>query len=645
MNKKKLKIGFKKEYAVILVMTLFFILINGYHFGIGDHGIIIPFLKMHVDSSLYQNDVLLQHLSESYLTYFFKVLSPIAKFTDINLLFFTLHFFIVYFSFFAVYLISNYFFNNKFVAYLSILFLIIPNPSLGMSILGRFFIESSNLAYPILLFSLYFFLKERYFFSLGLLGIAFNFHGMSSTHLFLIYLLYFLFKFNKINIKKVALSLVTFLIFASPLLIWKFSVKTTSLLYVPQLWFDLLKIVSPHHIFPLSWGLGKWLPFLTYMLLFGIALQYKPEMKKHDKAITFVKSIIVMMIVGFVFIEIIPVSVFLNLQMFRVSLFLTLFAIIYISHYLFVLYKEKKESKIAAAGIFTGLLISNFKIIILFLLFLLSVKIKNKKLSKSIFYLFVLLAFISIVTSLFTIPYLSFIKIGHLASLVLILIMTLFWVFMNFRSNLNQREQIRLFSIFLIIVLLFISVGAISVKNSLYNGFEKGVRVIAITGRIKEPYDPLSPTKLFDVIRNPFEYYNYNIHFPKIPEDNWHDVQIWTKNNVPKDAIILVPPYLTDFRVFSERAIVGQFLDGTYINFDQRYTDVWYNTIRDLCNGLKCSGWSCLDYCKDGYNSLSEEELKEIAGKYNAEYIVVEKPKSLDLNLLYENEKFVIYGV
>jgi len=642
MNTPNFKL--KSEYIIILTLVLFSVLINGYHFGIsGPHHAIVPFLNMHTDSSLFQNDILFSHLSESYLTYFFKVLSPIAKFIDINLLFFILYLLILFFSYFGVYLISRYFFDNKIIAYLAILFLIIPNPSLGTGILGRFVVETSNFTFPFLIFSIYFFLKERYIISLGLLGIAFNFHGMSSIHLLFMYLLYFLFKFNKIEKIQVASSLAIFLLFASPLLIWKFSIESTLLFYVYPLWFDLLKLVSSHHLFPLSWGIGKWLPFLTYMTLFGIALRYKPKIKKHGKVITFIKAILIIMIIGFVFIEIFPVSIFLSLQMFRVSIFLMLFALIYISNYLFVLYQEKTESKIAAIGFFTGLLLSNFKIILLFLIFLLYIKIKDKKFSASIFYIFIFVLFISVITSLFAIPYLSLFKIGHLASLVLILTITLFWIFMYFRKEFDQKRQLRLITIFIIIILLFISVSVVSVKNALYEGYNNGARTIAITGRMDEPYDPLSPARLLNVIINPKGYYNFNIHFPKIPQDNWLDVQIWVRDNVPKDAILIVPPYMSDFRFLSERAVVAQFLDGTFLNFDPEYGNVWYSTISDICNGLECESWNCLDYCRIGYDSLNEEDLQVITTKYHAEYIVIEKPKNINLNVIYENDGFLIY--
>ena len=646
MITEKFKSKSKNRYIVILILVLFSILINGYHFGVsGSHHIIVPFFKSHVDPSLFQNDILFNHLSESYLTYYFKLLSPVAQFIDIGLLFFVLYPVFLYLSFLAVYLISKYLFDNEFAAYLAVLFLIIPNPPLGTTLLGTYVLDARNFAFFLLLFSVYFFLKERYIISFGLTGLAFNFHGMSSTHLLLTYFTYFLLKFNKIKIKKMVQSLAAFLIFAFPLLMWKFSAKTTTLLYVPKLWFELLEIVTSHHLFPLSWGLGKWIPFLTYMLLFGIAMRYKPETEKHDKVITFIKAILIVMAVGFVFIEIIPLSIFLSLQMFRVSTFLMLFALIYISHYLFVLYKEKEESKIAAAGIFTGLLLSNFKIILLFLVFLASIKTKNMKISKMLFSLFIFLTFISIIASFNLIPYLNAFKIGHLSSLVLILIMALFLTFMNFKNNIDQKKQIRLLMILVVFVLFFISISVVSIKYSLHHGFNQNARVMMITERVEEPYDPLSPSRILEVIKKPMMYYKYNIHFPEVPKDERHDIQIWTKNNIPKDAIILAPPYLSDFRLFSERAIVGQFFDGTFLNFDQRWGYVWYGRIKDLCNGFECNSWGCLDYCKDGYNSLSERELKEIAGKYNAQYIVVEKPKSLDLILLYENDKFDIYKI
>ncbi|MCW4033052.1 MAG: hypothetical protein NWF08_06625, partial [Candidatus Bathyarchaeota archaeon] len=48
---------------------------------------------------------------------------------------------------------------------------------------------------------------------------------------------------------------------------------------------------------------------------------------------------------------------------------------------------------------------------------------------------------------------------------------------------------------------------------------------------------------------------------------------------------------------------------------------------------------------REGYNLLKESDFERLACKYNATNIIIEKPKKLDLKLVYESEYFRIYEI
>ncbi len=57
--------------------------------------------------------------------------------------------------------------------------------------------------------------------------------------------------------------------------------------------------------------------------------------------------------------------------------------------------------------------------------------------------------------------------------------------------------------------------------------------------------------------------------------DDWRAVQLWAREATPRDAIFVVPPRATGFRVESLRSVWVDWKDGTVGMFDSRYTAEW----------------------------------------------------------------------
>ena len=122
-------------------------------------------------------------------------------------------------------------------------------------------------------------------------------------------------------------------------------------------------------------------------------------------------------------------------------------------------------------------------------------------------------------------------------------------------------------------------------------------------------------------------------------KDPWADIQMFAREHSHKDALFIVPPYVNDFGLYSERATLGDWAEGANILYmDNAFAKEWLARMNDL-------GWRELWGAQKGYNGLSTLEVLRAAEKYGADYIVTEKPKHFDLTLIYENQEFALYEV
>jgi hypothetical protein len=115
---------------------------------------------------------------------------------------------------------------------------------------------------------------------------------------------------------------------------------------------------------------------------------------------------------------------------------------------------------------------------------------------------------------------------------------------------------------------------------------------------------------------------------PEPDDADYRTVCVWARDpaNTPVDAIFLTPPQETDFRLYAQRAIVVNFkhvpqLSGEIIQWEKRLLDVLGVTDvsdfpRDYAQTLASLG--------EHYESRSFDELRAVAAKYGARYIIVD---------------------
>ena len=135
------------------------------------------------------------------------------------------------------------------------------------------------------------------------------------------------------------------------------------------------------------------------------------------------------------------------------------------------------------------------------------------------------------------------------------------------------------------------------------------------------------------------------------PEDsNYRAVCAWARNNSPTDAIFLVPPQETDFRLYAERAIIVNFkhvpqLSGEIKEWNQRLSVV----LGPQLAALEAAGEDytrTMSSLSSMYESRSDDQLIAAATHYNAQFIVVTHPlQTSDVTLRYhpQSNPFFLY--
>ena len=149
-----------------------------------------------------------------------------------------------------------------------------------------------------------------------------------------------------------------------------------------------------------------------------------------------------------------------------------------------------------------------------------------------------------------------------------------------------------------------------------------------------------------------FEVWAPGVH-PFGPQTSWEDAQHWARDNTPRDALFITPPqiwwlYESDWRVFSERSTVATLSELLEAAFAPEYVDYWQPRFADVAPGalehFRGNYFDNKAATAEAFYSLTTAELEAVATKYGADFLVVEKPHTHDLPLVYQNEGFNVYS-
>jgi len=529
------KIWQKKIYQYIFfaIASIITISLMGYYFGTFDQAIHIPFLKKYADPSLFPNDIFfnLRNFHYSFFWYFFI---PFYRLRILEITMFITHFLATFLTFLAV--IAFIFPHLGFAGF----------PIFEFSLLNRTF------TLPFLLLAINLYLNKKPLYAFLILGLMYNIHVISVNFVLAMFIFDSLLRIREIGFKNFIKQFLTFLLFASPVLIWKFSNSHVDI-GLDRSWFYIINNSLLAHVFTLI----TTNPLINFTILNGISaiiiffLTLPIKKTENDLKISnFIWAALVILVVQVVAGTWLPLTIIIQSQIIRVGIFVNIFAYLYFAGYISELFSNKKI-----------------------------------KLNKIILLIFAL----------------SF-SISPLISLVILLL----------HKNVNNKSFINVLK-YLIIVIFLLTLIIFKFMNI----WRPGINIYPI-------------------------------------KDDNYDVQIWAKNNTPKDAIFITPPalwwfYDLEWRVVSERSTVSTLSELLESAFLPSYIDYWRPRFEDVApKALKQFSDDPLKniiITKKAYYSLSEKDIIRISKKYGAKYFVSEKPSQYQFPIVYQNNGFTIYMI
>lgn len=504
-----------KHYLIILLASIAAIASHGYLFAVSDQEIFIPYILKWQEPSLFPSDLLFTQPSASG-SLFYPVFGFLARFADLQSIFFLGYLLFQFFFFLAIYRLSYVILKDQKFAYLALLPFFLPKFIGGTATFtfDTFFgYRSIGIVFMVLHLS---YLLEKKFTKAAISALlSAVFHPLSIIPIILLFPLAFIKENFKINKKSILLILSIVLLVL--LLFSQFLPKDNS-------WLSIIKF-RDDYLFPSTWSLRAWLAFTLYVSLLALLLRKLNQKISSTILLVTIVSLSVF-VTNYLILEIVKIPSLAQLQLVR-SINPVAYISLAISPLLLVF--QKPLLKIAGFSSFILLSLNMFN-----------------------FYLLSFLAFAIIL------------YLGR-----------------NF-----QPKNLSLKYVCIVFAILF----------------------------------SLFATKAF---------LNHQlIQFPKQKND-WIDLQLWAKDNTPNDAIFLVPPKQTGFRIFSHRTIVGDIKDGAVVIYDRSYALEWFEVMNQL----------------ESYQNFNERDFQKLRQIYSFDYIVTKKEQSIDLSIFYKNKSFTIYKI
>ena len=343
------------------------------------------------------------------------------------------------------------------------------------------------------------------------------------------------------------------------------------------------KIRNPHHILPSYWNVGNnWLNFICLMIGGLLCINNTNQLRKEDKinfAIIIGTSIFALLL-NYLFVEVYPVALIAKLQLARTVPFAQIIIFIAIS----LLFDRLYQTKQLAIG----------------LLLLIILTLPNR----GILFL-ALFVFLSICqTQKYTLPkrYTILLWIFTAGTLIFSLIYPL----TNSGEIIDRLISIPvLFSILafpFILENLSISTLIKQIFTNILALLTTSILVLGIAGILPKPM---------------LEMFETRININAVPRDDLNQLALRFSQSGTQDTLVLIPPSVTSFQYFSQKAIVVNFKN---FPLTEKGIKEWQNRMETVL-GVPLNPqmiWGGNDL----FSRRNSADLVQVARKYHADYIL-----------------------
>ncbi|MEG4271216.1 MULTISPECIES: DUF6798 domain-containing protein [unclassified Microcoleus] len=558
---------------------------TGYIFPIGGNFPEVPPIQFMLNPELYKNDYYVQEMVKFnpryYYYYIIYLLAQIG--TSIPIAHF-IYQFLAFGSFIlACYAIINIYTNSKLpAAAMAFLCIAASFTDVGNTLIFSTKSVPSTFAMGFAIWGIYFSLRQKWL-------TGYFFFGLGCLLQFLVGLLPGLMMVPVLVIQSVKQRKFKTLILAIALL-----AAMASIVYVPMLLtgttsthtidnadfvYIHAKVRNPHHILPSNWDVGNWFNFICFIIGGLLCIKNSDLLPKEDK-INFsviVGTSIFGLFLNFVFVEVYPVAFIAKLQLARTVPFAQLIIFIAVALTVEQLYREKQ---IPISLLLLAVLTLPFRGI----LFLgLSVwQTKNYLFPKRYNILLWILAALTVIFSLIYPLADSWEIIGDR-----IISIPIFFSILAFPFILEKTSL------------------ATSIKQTVTHTLAlitTATLVFGVAGILPKP------------ILNVFQ---TRVNINAVPRDDLSKLAVRFSQSSSPDSLVLIPPSVTSFQFFSERAIVVNFKN---FPFTEKGIKEWQNRMEAVL-GVPLNPqmiWGGNDF----FIRRSSADLVKVAKNYHADYIL-----------------------
>lgn len=605
-----------------IALCLCFTVLSGYRFCddgrffFGDSSIHAPFIMLKWNPGLFQGD-LVREGQQGFVTLFFSFYGTITR--NIGQLEAAYFISFVLFNFLIMLSLSKLFFllcrdeAASFFAVACLYFGFVP-------VLGGNFpyneLVHSTVALPLVIAGLYFFFKKQYVLCGTLLGLATDFHGIYALFAFIAVWIHFMLGFSsgRNKLREIFLFTAVFVFFSLPIFIMKSGQVESP---VPlQEWMTVLSLRAYHHFFPQLWGAETYIRFFIFtgFFILGAAQTETGRLlqtwKKELAALFFM--VLFMISAGTFFVLVVPVRLAIELTGYRATLFFIMLAYPFILFSLFQQFKEKKLSLALPAALAMCTLLSNYYTNLL------------------------LLSFMTLLASRLFQPRFSFLRnavLTLLSSAFFLMLARHVFIYLwkgNVLSTfyfLLQPHNADAFKIAKLV--LFLAISLVSFFLSARHPSDRAETGLQFRSSFLAACVLVSLCKIMFMGTSSF--------YVRTTQE-YRQVQDFVRLHTPAEALILVPPYLTSFRTYSERGIYTDFKSGTYSSYNPLYARLWWQRISDLGITTADTG-----FMKKAYNNLPAKKINALSIKYSLQFFVTESKMRYPFPVVFKNSTYTVY--
>ncbi len=608
-----------KSFFLLAALAFNSLLLNTYRF---DYNILTSWLRKENNPELFRNDFFINTVSKVEISWFYEIVKKISAYIDIPILFFSIHILSLFLMCLFLFRIAAFLTGNRVAAYASVLMFSmgIRQWVAGAPQIYYFFVHHSAFSLPFFLLIIALFFKERYILSFFLLGLMANFHLMFVIYVLVALSIPFLFSLydRRLSLKNAGICIVAFIISAIPSIYH--ALQFSGQFVVTDEWFKVVKWTVWIHILPSKWDISIIRNFIVYILCFATAFRVYPKSVFKKNLIGMFSAIAIFCAAGTFFVEIYPISIFTQLQVWRSTWIFFILSIPVFANFIYLTWGKTLLSRFAAIStllVYAGYVSVDFN--------------DPRCFYETPFWMLPCFMLLCITAGNFNItPF--FKKISSLFILIfssVVMVQTLLPRFEGSFFDIGGKRLSILFLAFLV-SLLFSSnfVRSMNVRGKSAVALCSMILVFAFVVNLRQgPYFPLKG-------------------YEEERRTDWIDLQFFVRDNTSKDALFIVPPYLAypDFRFYSQRASFGDWVDGGFaIYLGSEFAREWSKRMKATGLDLKEIYDDSFAHEKRQYQSLNSDEIMETAIKYNVQYFVAQGEKELPFVKAYENDTFTLY--